>query len=413
MPQDLGLVGNRYSISIFIFTISSIIFQLPSTILMRFIGPRLFFSCITTAFGLITLCTAFITTWRQMIALRVLLGISMSGIYPGLTYLISAWYTRKEQQLRFAFLQCGEVTMLATGSLLNFGLNHLDHHYGLRGWQWMFLVQGIITTFLGLLTYSWMLDFPEQTQTTASFLTPSETHLAISRINHDRSDAGKPAPLHPLSTSIFIHFLDPKLPAFSLLFFLLNLISTALAYFLPIILQSGMGYSPNASILLSALPYYYAAVPALLTSMVGDHYRLRSPIITFNALTLILGFTLLGFAHDNAIRYTGIYLAIGAYVSNWAALNAYQANNITGQWKRATVAAAVSACNGLGGIVGSYVVRADEAPRYKTAVWVGIASHVLMVAVVGLCTVGFWRANRRQKLGKGVIEGVVGFRYTY
>jgi uncharacterized membrane protein (GlpM family) len=117
MLKDLDLTGNRYSVSIWIFTLSSIIFQLPSTILLRFIGPRLFFATITTCFGLITLCTAFITTWRQMIALRVLLGISMSGIYPGLTFLISTWYTRKEQQLRFAFLQSGEVIILVSCSV--------------------------------------------------------------------------------------------------------------------------------------------------------------------------------------------------------------------------------------------------------------------------------------------------------
>jgi MFS family permease len=156
MPEDLGLTGQRYSISIFIFTVSSIIFQLPSTVLVRIIGPRFFFALATFCFGLITFCTAFIRSWQAMIALRVLLGIAMSGIYPGLTYLISTWYTRREQQLRFAFLQCGEVTILATGSIMNFGLNRLDGRSGFRGWQWMFLIQGTITMFIGLLTYWWM-----------------------------------------------------------------------------------------------------------------------------------------------------------------------------------------------------------------------------------------------------------------
>lgn len=73
-----------------------------------------------------------------------------------------------------------------------------------------------------------------------------------------------------------------------------------------------------------------------------------------------------------AVRYVGTYLATGAYVSNWAALNTYQANNIVGQWKRATTAAAVTACNGLGGIAGSFIVRQREAPEYQTAVWVSI-----------------------------------------
>lgn len=105
--------------------------------------------------------TAFIQTWRQMIILRVLLGISMvfcisnlvgwhtnvrigqSGIYPGLALLISSWYRRgelpslrpyrrnadngisEEQQLRFAYLQAGEVIVLATGNIVNFGVSNI------------------------------------------------------------------------------------------------------------------------------------------------------------------------------------------------------------------------------------------------------------------------------------------------
>jgi MFS family permease len=412
MLKDLDLSGNRYSVSIFIFTIASIAFQLPSTILLRFIGPRLFFASITTGFGIITLCTAFITTWRQMIALRILLGISMSGIYPGLSFLISTWYTRKEQQLRFAFLQSGEIIVLATGSIVNFGLNHLDGYAGLRGWRWMFLVQGCITTLLGLVTYVWMVDFPENSQRSLHFLTPEETALAVSRINVDRNDGGTPTPFK-FQTSVLQHFLDPKLYAFGLLFFLLNIVSTALSYFLPIILHSGMGFSPNKAILLSSPPYYYAVIPVLLSSYLADKYRMRGPIIIFNALCLIVGFAMLGFPSQPTVRYIGTYLATGAYISNWAALNAYQANNITGQWKRATIAAAVTACNGLGGIAGSYIVRRDEAPRYMTAIWISISSHILIIVVVCACTVLFWRANRRQRTGKGLIESVEGFRYTY
>ena len=73
-----------------------------------------------------------------------------------------------------------------------------------------------------------------------------------------------------------------------------------------------------------------------------------------------------------AVRYAGTFLATGAYISNWAALNAFQANNVTGQWKRATTAAAITMFNGLGGVAGSYIVRQQEAPQYQTAVWVSI-----------------------------------------
>ena len=119
-----------------------------------------------------------------------------------------------------------------------------------------------------------------------------------------------------------------------------------------------------------------------------QEYRLRGPIIVFNCCSLIAGFGMLGFSRQVAVRYVGVFLATGAYISNWAALNGYQANNITGlvgcmrvdvadqacrQWKRTVTAAAITACNGLGGVAGSFIVRSDEAQaQYPTAIWVSI-----------------------------------------
>jgi actin cytoskeleton-regulatory complex protein SLA1 len=232
MLSDLQLdVDNRFSVAIFIFTISSVCFQLPSTLAVRIIGPRIYFSVTCFLFGLLTLCTAFVRSWRDMIALRVLLGITMSGIYPGLTLLISSWYTREEQQLRFAFLQTGEVFVLATGGIVNFGLNHLDHAGGLRGWQWMFLVQGLITCVIGFITYFWMVDFPENSQSSFKFLTIEETEQAVTRIQADRGDVEAV----PFKVSIILkQFTDPKIYGFAIMFFLQNIVSTALSYFLPI-----------------------------------------------------------------------------------------------------------------------------------------------------------------------------------
>ncbi|KAF2278152.1 uncharacterized protein EI97DRAFT_448880 [Westerdykella ornata] len=373
MPRDLGLdQGNRFSVSIFIFTIASIAFQLPSTIAVRTFGPRIWFSLITVAFGLITLGTAFVTTWSQMIALRVLLGMACSGVFPGLTYVISTWYTRKEQQLRFALMQSGEVIVLATGGIVNFGLNRLDGRGGLKGWQWMFIVQGAITAFFGILTYWWMPSFPEDAHTSSFlFLTPEESKIAADRIQRDRGDVQA----DPFSwPKVLQHAADLKIYGFCIMYFLQNLVSTTLSYFLPIILQGGMRYSADKAILLSAPPYYYAVLPAILSSLVGDRFQLRGPIITLNCLCLIAGFGMLGFAEQVAVRYVGTFLATGAYVANWAALATYQANNVVGQWKRVFTAAAVTAFNGAGGIAGSFIVRRNEAPRYATAVWVSIGN---------------------------------------
>ncbi|KAI4153183.1 MAG: hypothetical protein LQ340_002469 [Diploschistes diacapsis] len=232
MLSDLDLdVSNRFSISIFIFTIASVSFQLPSTIAVRLAGPRIYFATVTFLFGLLTLCTAFVRSWGEMIALRVLLGMTMSGIYPGLTLLISTWYTREEQQLRFAFLQTGEVFILATGGIVNYGLNHLDRARGLRGWQWMFLVQGLITIAFGIITYWWMVDFPEHSRQSFRFLDKAESERAVARIQADRGDVA--AERFKLSI-ILRQFRDVKIYGFAIIFFLQNIVSTALSYFLPI-----------------------------------------------------------------------------------------------------------------------------------------------------------------------------------
>lgn len=94
-------------------------------------------------------------------------------------------------------------------------------------------------------------------------------------------------------------------------------------------------------------------------------------------------------------------------------MTAFQTANIAGQWKRATFAASITACNGLGGIAGSFIVRQQEAPRYITAIWISIASHIVIIAIVGLFSGYFWWANGVQRKGKKLLEGTVGFRYTY
>lgn len=136
---------------------------------------------------------------------------------------------------------------------------------------------------------------------------------------------------------------------------------------------------------------------------------------------------MLGIPSQVTVRYIGTFLATGAYVSNWAALNAFMANNIVGQWKRVTIAAAVAACNGLGGVAGSYIVRQQEAPQYPTAVWVSVGSHILMIGVVVVFTVYFFLCNRRAIRGEAVCFSMefdtcdmtdtnnlqVTFKYTY
>ena len=98
------------------------------------------------------------------------------------------------------------------------------------------------------------------------------------------------------------------------MFFLQNMITTALSYFLPIILQSGMGFGTGGAIISSQPPYHWAVVPVILTSLIADRYQLRGPIVVFNSVCIIIGLVLLGFVDQIAVRYVGTYFVTGGYV---------------------------------------------------------------------------------------------------
>ena len=130
-------------------------------------------------------------------------------------------YTREEQQLRYAFLQTGEVFILATGGIVNFGLEQLHRARGLAGWRWMFLVQGVCAMFIGLMTYWWIVDFPENSHKSFHFLTAEEQRLAVHRIEKDRGDV-QAVPF--AWKEVFRHANDPKVYGFAIMLFLLNIV---------------------------------------------------------------------------------------------------------------------------------------------------------------------------------------------
>ena len=174
----------------------------------------------------------------------------------------------------------------------------------------MFLVQGLISIgkdvasyhylgitdmriVIGFLTYFLIVDFPENCHKSFHFLYAQEQTMAESRIIEDRGDVKADAFSR---RKCLVHFADPKICGFCAPFFCLNLVSTSLSYFLPIMLQSGMGFSEDQSILLSAPPYFYAEIPVIISSIVGNRYQLRGLVITFNCICTVVGFYMLDFA---------------------------------------------------------------------------------------------------------------------
>lgn len=120
-----------------------------------------------------------------------------------------------------------------------------------------------------------------------------------------------------------------------MIFFDTTTITYSLAYFLPLILEHGMGFSVGAAQCLIAPPYVFAGICMWLEGWASDKWHVRGPFIILNMIMCIIGLAVMGFTKNVGGRYFGVFLAAAGANCNVPITMAYQANNIRGQWKRA------------------------------------------------------------------------------
>ncbi|PLB50639.1 permease of the major facilitator superfamily [Aspergillus steynii IBT 23096] len=410
MTEDLQLyIGQRYSIIVLIFFVPYVIFQPPMTVITRKMGPTFFLGSIVVSWGAILIGMGFTKNWEQMVGCRVLLGLLEAGYFPGCVYLLSSWYTRFDVQKRFSVFYLIGCVASAFAGILAFGLMQMKGIQGLEGWRWIFIMEGVITGIIGILTLIFLVDFPDRAHKSWRFLSQRESSFIVRRINRDRSDADE----EPFNLKRFLSpALDMKIWGFAMIFFCSTTVTYAIAYFLPIILQQGMGYDVGAAQCLVAPPFALAGLVMYATAWVGDRYRVRGAIVVFNACLCIIGLPIMGFAKGNAARYVGVFFSVAGSNSNVPAVMAYQANNVRGQWTRALSSATLVGFGGIGGIVSSLVFRTQDAPNYRPGMWTTIACNLLILVIVGVMSLWFRHSNKQADEGKRVIEQDPNFRYT-
>lgn len=267
---------------------------------------------------------------------------------------------------------------------------------------------------VGLIGWYFIVDFPELAAKKGlgkKFLTEKEAEFVVARIEKDRHDA------IPEAFSIGKYLrngLDLKVWGFATLFMLTTTMTYAIAYFLPIILQVGMGFSVAEAQCLIAPPYILAAIVMFAFAWAGDKYHIRSPFIIANGCMGLIGIALLGYVHNVGVRYFGVFLATTAANANVPCVLTWQANNIRGQWKRALCSATLVGAGGIGGIIGGTVFREQDKPAYGPGMLTCMLAAALIIVITLLLDLKFYRANKRVTDNPNAkpIEGLVGFKYT-
>ncbi|KAF2850256.1 phthalate transporter-like protein [Plenodomus tracheiphilus IPT5] len=436
MGVDLKLTGQRYSLIVLLFFITYVALQPPATVVLRKLGPRIFLPSIVVIWGAVMVGFGFVKEWHTLLPLRLLLGIFEAGFFPGSAYLLSCWYKRFELQKRnTVFFLIGMMSSAFSGilgylfSLLS-GKGHQAAHWlgvhhgptkkapttpisfgpGLAGWRWIFILQGVITIAIGLVGWYFIVDFPEMaakpSKMQKGFLDQEEVDFIVARIEEDRHDVIA----EEFNLGKYCRCaLDLKVWGFAMIFMCTTTVTYAIAYFLPIILKDGMGFSPAAANCLIAPPYVFAAIVMMAMAYAGDKMRVRSPWVITNGILALIGLPLMGFTTNVGLRYFGVFLATAAANANVPVVLTWQANNIRGQWKRALCSATLVGAGGFGGIIGGTVFRTQDAPKYQPGIIACMVAAALIIVITLLMNLKFWRANKRADAGGKIIEGLEGF----
>lgn len=268
------------------------------------------------------------------------------------------------------------------------------------------------TVLIGFAAFVFIIDFPDKVlNSNRPFLTKTELEIVKFRIDKDRKDSEADAITWATARK---HLTDWTLWMYALLFMSCAMPAYAFAYFLPIILKEGMGYSTQMSQLLSTPPYFAGVIVALAVSRWADKTRLRAPFIAVSTIVTIVGLTLTAYAiQSNGARYLGAFLGITGLAVSVPACLAYQSNNVRTHSKRSVSSALQIGFGSIGGIIASTVFRQEDSPRYMPGIWTSIGFQLLILVIITVMSVYYKSENRKQKEQGKILEGSEGFRYTY
>lgn len=167
--------------------------QLPSNMIFTRVRPSVYLAFWVCVWSCISAATAAASNFGQLIAIRFLLGIAEAPFFPGVFFLLSCWYTRKELAFRTAILYSGLVLATAFSGLIAAGVfAGLDGVRNIAGWRWLFLIEGVASFTIGIASAFILPDFPESaTGSVTWLLTKEEREVAVERMQRDRTSTGE------------------------------------------------------------------------------------------------------------------------------------------------------------------------------------------------------------------------------
>ena len=300
-----------------LFYVMYVICGIPSNIMLSIVGARRWIAILMVVWGIASTATMFATGPNSLYVLRMLVGIAEAGFLPGLLLYLTFWFPAQYRARANALFMIAMPVTMALGSLASGYILNLDGVLNLKGWQWLFLLEGFPSVLLGLVVWFWLDDSPDK----AKWLTADDKACLKEMLDADRaalqqsrlSEASLPLSQRSMLRELF----TPVIMLYTLAYFCLTNTLSALSVWTPLILRSFNEQSSNITIgILSAIPQICTIVGMIWWSKRSDRLKERKLHTLLPYLFAAAGWMLTASSSNPLLQFTGIVMAsAGAFAA--------------------------------------------------------------------------------------------------
>ena len=384
MNNALGFTEAVFGFGAGVFLIGYFILEIPGSILVEKWTARGWIARIMISWGIVAILMGFMQTKNQFYLLRFLLGAAEAGFFPGIIVYLSHWFRYQDRAKVLALFMAAQPVSLFIGSPIS-GLLLRVHWFGVPGWRWLFIIEGMPAIVFGFVTIFYLTDWPHQ----ARWLPDDERVWLTSELEREKQ-AKQGA--HPLG--ILQAFRHREVILLTLAYVCINATVYGFTFWLPTIIKKYSASSDLVVSLLSAPVFAAGIVSILIVGWSSDRTKERRWHAAVCMIIASVGLFLAVTAKD--------HLAVAVAMFSFAAVGLY--GYLPGFWAlptsflSGTAAAAsiglINSVGNLGGFVGPYVVGfLTKGDSYFASVLYLSAS-----ALVAACLVLSLRATRSETL---------------
>ncbi|KAI1648041.1 MFS transporter [Daldinia loculata] len=389
LDEQLHMKGYQYNTCVAIFSVGYIAGQVPSNMIINRVRPSYFMAGFMTAWSITTLCTFLVRDYTTMLIARLVLGFVESPFSPGMLYMLSMFYTRREIATRISIFHTGNMAASAFSGLVAAPIfTKLGGVCGLAGWQWLYIIQGSLSTVVAIVGFFFLPDSPLKHR----WLTPEERQLAHDRIINDNTEKREG------TMSVMKGFKEAVLDYRTWLFCLalnLHMSSHGFRSFLPTVVKN-LGLDTTMALVLTCPPYVLGALVSIAVCWSSGRFDERTWHITLSTAVGIIGYVISVATLNTTTRYVGIMIFVGA---------TYGVNNIILGWTSSILgqsdekkAVAIAMCNMFGNIASVYTPYLwpdSDAPQFIKAMSASIGFSAGVVICAWLLRAVIMRTNKR------------------